>query len=88
LLSSHAEINAKPELEIYADDVKCAHGTTMGQLNETEVYYLKTRGISAEQAKLILTLGFVLEVVRSVPIESIADFWEQQLTDILGFQIS
>ena len=79
LLSSQAEINSKPELEIYADDVKCAHGTTMGQLDETEVYYLKTRGISAEQAKLMLTLGFVLEVVRATPIESIADYWEQQL---------
>jgi len=86
LLSSQAEINSKPELEIYADDVKCAHGTTMGQLDETEVYYLKTRGISAEQAKLMLTLGFVLEVVRSAPIESIADYWEQQLTDILSFE--
>jgi Fe-S cluster assembly protein SufD len=88
LLSSQAEINSKPELEIYADDVKCAHGTTMGQLDETEVYYLKTRGISAEEAKLMLTLGFVLEVVRSTPIESIADYWEQQLTDILSFQAS
>jgi Fe-S cluster assembly protein SufD len=86
LLSSKAEINSKPELEIYADDVKCAHGTTMGQLDQTEVYYLKTRGISAEQAKLMLTLGFVLEVVRAAPIESIADYWEQQLTDILSFQ--
>ena len=88
LLSSKAEINSKPELEIYADDVKCAHGTTMGQLDETEVYYLKTRGLSAEQAKLMLTLGFVLEVVRSTPIESIADYWEQQLTDMLSFQAS
>ena len=88
LLSSKAEINAKPELEIYADDVKCAHGTTMGQLDETEMYYLKTRGVSSEQAKLMLTLGFVLEVVRATPIESIAEFWEQQLTDILSFQES
>ncbi len=86
LLSSQAQINSKPELEIYADDVKCAHGTTMGQLDEQEVYYLKTRGISDEQAKLMLTLGFVLEVVRSTPIESIAIFWEQQLTEILSFQ--
>ena len=88
LLSSKAEINSKPELEIYADDVKCAHGTTMGQLDETEVYYLKTRGVSEEQAKLMLTLGFVLEVVRSTPVESIADYWEQQLTNILSFQAS
>lgn len=86
LLSSQAEINAKPELEIYADDVKCAHGTTMGQLDETEVYYLKTRGIEEEQAKSMLTLGFVLEIVRATPISAIADYWEQRLTKILSFQ--
>jgi len=86
LLSSEAEIDSKPELEIYADDVKCAHGTTIGQLDETELYYLQTRGIPYEQAKLMLTLGFVLEVVRATPIESIADFWEQQLSEILSFE--
>jgi len=86
LLSSEAEIDSKPELEIYADDVKCAHGTTIGQLDETELYYLQTRGIPHEQAKLMLTLGFVLEVVRATPIESIAEFWEQQLSDILSFE--
>jgi len=86
LLSSEAEIDSKPELEIYADDVKCAHGTTIGQLDETELYYLQTRGLSFEQAKLMLTLGFVLEVVRATPIEAIAQFWEQQLSTILSFE--
>ncbi len=83
LLSSSAEINAKPELEIYADDVKCAHGTTIGQLNPTEMYYLKTRGIPEDQAKQMLTLGFVLERVQAVPLEAIADYWEQKLINIL-----
>jgi len=87
LLSSKAEIDSKPELEIYADDVKCAHGSTIGQLNETELYYLTTRGISHEQAKLMLTLGFVLEVVRATPIAAIAKFWEQRLSNILSFEI-
>ena len=87
LLSSEAEIDSKPELEIYADDVKCAHGTTIGQLDETELYYLKTRGISHEQAKLMLTLGFVLEVVRACPIAEIADYWEKTLADILSYQV-
>ena len=86
LLSSEAEIDSKPELEIYADDVKCAHGTTIGQLDETELYYLKTRGISHEQAKLMLTLGFVLEIVRAAPVEEIAQFWEQRLTEALRVQ--
>lgn len=86
LLSSEAEIDSKPELEIYADDVKCAHGTTIGQLNETEVYYLKTRGMSDEQARQMLTLGFVLEIVHANPIESVAAFWEETLSNLLSFQ--
>lgn len=87
LLSSEAEIDSKPELEIYADDVKCAHGTTIGQLDETELYYLQTRGITYEQAKLMLTLGFVLEIVRAVPVEEIADYWEQTLASILSYTL-
>jgi Fe-S cluster assembly protein SufD len=87
LLSSSAEIDSKPELEIYADDVKCAHGTTIGQLDETELYYLKTRGVTHEQARLMLTLGFVLEVVRAAPIEAVADFWEQELAKLLSYPL-
>jgi len=86
LLSSSAEIDSKPELEIYADDVKCAHGTTIGRLNEQEVYYLKTRGLSDEQARLMLTLGFVLEIVRACPIQEIAEFWEAQLSQLLCYE--
>lgn len=86
LLSSGAEINAKPELEIYADDVKCAHGTTIGQLDEREVYYLKTRGIQDDQARQMLTLGFVLEVVRENPVSAISDYWENLLTNQLRFE--
>jgi Fe-S cluster assembly protein SufD len=86
LLSNGAEIDTKPELEIYADDVKCAHGATIGQLNEKEVYYLKTRGLSDEQARQMLTLGFVLELVRAAPIEELAQQWEQSLSELLSFQ--
>ena len=86
LLSSSAEIDSKPELEIYADDVKCAHGTTIGQLDEEEVYYLKTRGLSDEQARQMLTLGFVLEIVRSARLEAVAVFWESKLSELLSFQ--
>ena len=67
--------------------MKCAHGTTIGQLDETELYYLKTRGINHEQAKLILTLGFVLEVVRATPVIEIAEYWEQTLANILSFKL-
>lgn len=86
LLSNGAEIDTKPELEIYADDVKCAHGATIGQLNEKEVYYLKTRGLSDDQARQMLTLGFVLELVRAAPIEELAQQWEQSLSELLSFQ--
>lgn len=86
LLSNSAEIDTKPELEIYADDVKCAHGATIGQLNEKEVYYLKTRGLSDDQARQMLTLGFVLELVRAVPIEELAQRWEESLSQLLSFQ--
>lgn len=86
LLSSSAEIDTKPELEIYADDVKCAHGATIGQLNEKEVYYLKTRGLTDEQARQMLTLSFVVELVRAVPILELAERWEDTLSQLLSFQ--
>jgi len=86
LLSNTAAIDTKPELEIYADDVKCAHGATIGQLDEKEVYYLKTRGLTDEQARQMLTLGFVLELVRGAPISELAEQWEDTLSELLSFQ--
>lgn len=71
LTSSTAEVNTKPELEIYADDVKCAHGATISQLDETALYYLQSRGISPEQARMMLSFGFVNELLNSVPQESL-----------------
>ena len=58
LLSNNAEIDTKPELEIYHDDVKCAHGATVGQLDQDQLFYLKSRGISADEAKQMLTFAF------------------------------
>lgn len=86
LLSAQAEIDAKPELEIYADDVKCAHGTTIGKLNDKELYYLQTRGIALAKARQMLTLGFLLERVRAVPVPALSDRWETLLTQRLGSQ--
>jgi Fe-S cluster assembly protein SufD len=70
LLSDKAEIDAKPELEIYTDDVKCSHGTTVGQLDETSLFYLRTRGIDKVGAKQILTTAFAQTIVSKLPIES------------------
>ncbi|MGB3666113.1 MAG: Fe-S cluster assembly protein SufD [Bermanella sp.] len=71
LLSDKAQINTKPELEIYADDVKCAHGATVAQLNEEAKFYLRSRGISAVQADIMLSFGFINELLESIPLEAL-----------------
>ena len=76
LLNAGAEINTKPELEIYNDDVKCAHGTTVGQLDATQQFYLQSRGIPAAEAKRMLSLGFVNELLMALPHEKVAE-WAQ-----------
>ena len=70
LLSEKAEIDAKPELEIYTDDVKCSHGTTVGQLDEASLFYLRTRGLDRQHAKRILTHAFAAGLVSRIPVES------------------
>ena len=79
LLSQNAEINAKPELEIYADDVKCSHGTTVGQLDETALYYLRTRGLDRSEARQMLTRAFALTIVGRSPIAQIEDYLLEQI---------
>lgn len=71
LLSTGAEIDTKPELEIYADDVTCAHGATIGQLDETSLLYLLTRGIGRREAHTLLTMAFINELVEQIPIDAV-----------------
>jgi len=71
LLSIKAQINTKRELEIYGDDVRCAHGATVAQLNETAKFYLRSRGISAQEADIILSFGFINELLDSIPLEAL-----------------
>jgi len=66
LLSSHAEINTKPELEIYSDDVTASHGATVGQLDEEALYYLQARGLDQKTAKTMLTAAFTKQVIASI----------------------
>ena len=66
LLDKTSEFNAKPELEIYADDVKCSHGSASGSLNEDSIFYLMSRGINYEQAKELLINGFLLDVIEKI----------------------
>jgi len=66
LLSSQAEVDTKPQLEIYADDVVCAHGATVGQLDEDALFYLATRGIDAELARHYLVQAFLTDNIRKI----------------------
>ena len=79
LLSDDAWIDTKPQLEIFADDVKCAHGATVGQLDADAVYYLRCRGIGEEQAKAMLTTAFAGEVISRVEPESLRSRLGQRL---------
>ncbi len=70
LLSETAEIDTKPELEIYADDVKCAHGATVGQLDKSALFYLRTRGLDEDEAAQLLTRAFAARILTASPVES------------------
>jgi Fe-S cluster assembly protein SufD len=71
LLSPHAEADTKPELQIYADDVKCSHGATVGQLDETALFYLRSRGIDHDTARALLTYAFADDVISRIDIDPI-----------------
>lgn len=73
LLSDRATINTKPELEIYADDVKCSHGCTVGQLDEEALFYLRSRGLGMEAAHQLLIRAFAAEVIENIKIEALRD---------------
>ena len=69
LLSDSARINTRPRLEIYADDVKCSHGATVGKLNEDEQFYMRSRGIPENEAKVLQMISFVAPVLQGIPEE-------------------
>lgn len=73
LLSPKAEMDTKPELEIYADDVKCSHGATTGQLDEEPLFYLRSRGLTAPEARILLMDAFVGEVIDEIDNEDLAE---------------
>lgn len=84
LLSEEAHVDTKPQLEIFADDVKCAHGAAVGQLNEDEVFYLESRGINPILARNMLTYGFAEEVIERIKIDSIRSDLNQYLLNRLN----
>jgi Fe-S cluster assembly protein SufD len=79
LLSEDATINTKPQLEIYADDVKCTHGATVGNLNEEQLFYLRARGIDLAAARALLTFAFANDIIGRIKVEPIRTRLEQQL---------
>jgi Fe-S cluster assembly protein SufD len=66
LLDETSEFNVKPELEIYADDVKCSHGSASGSLDEESIFYLMSRGINYQQSRELLINGFLLDVIEKI----------------------
>lgn len=84
LLSDRATINTKPQLEIFADDVKCTHGATVGQLDPEVLFYLRSRGIPFEHARRLLIYAFANEVLGQMQVESIRAELEQVLLDTQG----
>ncbi|NOQ34943.1 MAG: Fe-S cluster assembly protein SufD [Methylococcaceae bacterium] len=87
LLSNDAEVDTKPQLEIYADDVKCAHGVTVGQLEEKSIFYLQSRGVDEETARNVLTFAFANEMVDKVSIDSLKTLLETELLKSLPIEL-
>ncbi len=83
LLSDDATINTKPQLEIYADDVKCSHGSTTGQLNEEALFYLRSRGLSVDSARNLLLYAFANDVLNTIKTESLKNYLETQIKNKL-----
>ena len=81
ILDDQAEFNAKPELEIYADDVKCSHGSTSGSIDENAIHYLMTRGIELSTAKKLLINGFINEIFENIPEEKLKFFLEKSIKE-------
>jgi Fe-S cluster assembly protein SufD len=84
LTSNKAEVDTKPELEIYADDVRCAHGATVSQINDAALYYLQTRGVAKEQARVMLSFGFINELIQQIANSSVLEYLLPVLADQFG----
>ncbi len=81
LLDKDSEFDSKPELEIYADDVKCSHGSTSGSLNEEAIFYLMSRGLSQQEAKKLLIKGFLIDSIESITNKEIKKYFLKKLEE-------
>jgi len=87
LIDDQATINSKPQLEIFADDVKCSHGCTIGQLDEEALFYMQTRGIPKKEARALLMYAFANNVLNSVKIPEIKKRITKQIALKIGVQL-
>lgn len=85
LLSKSSTVNSKPELEIYADDVRCSHGSTTGQLDDDAIYYLRTRGISEQKAKKLMVAAFIGEVLEKIDNSDVRKKVDQHFLEHFGW---
>ena len=81
LISGKARVDTKPQLEIFADDVKCAHGATVGQIEADELFYLKSRGLSETAARNLLTYAFAAQIIERIPVKSIVEKLEKTILE-------
>lgn len=88
LLTADARMNTKPQLEIYADDVKCSHGATVGQLDNEALFYMRTRGIGEREAKLLLMFGFAHDVVKRISIDTLRERIDDMVNKRLRGELS
>ena len=91
LLTDGAKVDTKPQLEIYADDVKCSHGATIGRLNEEEQFYMRSRGITLEDAKVLQMISFIAPVLEQLPEadrETVASQMEDAIREIVKREMS
>jgi Fe-S cluster assembly protein SufD len=86
LMSDDATVNSKPELEIYADDVKCSHGSTTGQLDEEAVFYLRARGISEKSARNLVVSAFVNDALEKTENEEVLTYIYSLVKDRFGWE--
>lgn len=87
LLSDNASIDSKPQLEIFADDVKCSHGAAIGQLSEDEIFYLRARGIEEAEAKGLLTYAFASQIINKITDEDVRALLDRILKERLKLEI-
>jgi Fe-S cluster assembly protein SufD len=87
LLSDTATVNTKPQLEIFADDVKCSHGCTIGRLDEDALFYLQARGIGDKAAKALLLHAFAIEILEKIELEPIRQYVDRIISERLDFEI-